>query len=1118
MQPAFKRMSATHAILLGSFVVIGLSLGTGSAFAQEEEVEEIIVTGSRIARDPNLTGALPIQTVDSEQIQLSGEFSIVDVINDVPALLFSVTSENSIDAGAAFTDGSNVLNLRGMGTNRTLTLVNGRRHVAGVQGSAAVDVGSIPMRLVERVEVLTGGASAIYGADAVTGVVNFIMKDDYEGFGIDVVYGVSGRGDGQQTAITATWGTNFAGDRGNFVISVDYRTDEGLSMADRPGKTFGSAFDWVNPDLRFQNGEIGVETPLFEQYFNYNNTGLIHYGLAIPTAADFVADYNDEFGAAITEGDLSAAELALISRAATAPQRAVHSIGTFPFTSGYGYVAPGEAFGFGGFDPDVAVDLDGNGVPDCQQGFHAYNSVFGRASFGALGGCWVIGRDGTYSPITDGLVSATFQGFGGSSGDVYINPFQDFLLPDDKVSVNLLGHYDISDSSTLFGELKFVNSETDTGGGSNSFWDLILGAPDNPFLPPFLQTIAASTGGVSITVDPLHFDSVRTTERETVRGVVGIEGEFDNGWTYEVSANYGRYEENITSTNSVVIDRWFAALDAVTDPATGQPACRSSVDPLTPPTNTPFEIPSYEAGYFSFTPGDGQCQPLDIWNGHDAVSQAAKDFLLVTEFSDLVLDQFVLSAFMTGDSENWFSMPAGAMQFAIGAEYREETSNAKFDPFQRGVIPAGSPFPAGTQVGDFSENDSLTFRPQLSTKNEKGDFDVYDIFFEVSLPLLRDKTFARELTIDFAARFSDYSTIGQTTTWKTSLVWAPIDSLAFRGSFSEAVRAPNITELFSPEIGLNFRPDDPCDAAQITAIAADNLSLAAQTQANCEQVFATFGLDPTDGMGNYIFADPLSASFGGVTVGNRGLTEETAETFTVGFVYQPEFLTGLSLTLDYWDISIDDAIQAVSSQNIVDGCYQGSELNPAFCDLTGRNMNPLSAQFGGFNFIRQTTLNFNKAEAAGIDFAAKYVFEIGAHGFDVTVQGSKVNDLDFFESPADPSSRNPELGEIARPDLAGNVFLTWIYGDWQVGWQSQYIDEMLWGGIEVETALTLYGSTVFQDSLWIHDLNVRYNLNDEVRIYGGVKNVNDEEPFISENAFPASPRGTFYFVGVEWQM
>lgn len=224
-------------------------------------LEEIVVTGSRIARDANLSGALPVQTVGSERIQMSGEFSLADVINDVPALLSSVTSENSIDAAAGFDDGANVLNLRGLGVDRTLVLVDGRRHVGGLQGSSAVDVGSIPMKLVERVEVLSGGASAIYGADAVTGVVNFIMKDNFEGFGIDVSYGISSEGDGQQTAITATWGTNFADDRGNIAISVDYRVDEGLTMADRPNQSFGTGGDWVNPALRFQQGDIGGGTP-----------------------------------------------------------------------------------------------------------------------------------------------------------------------------------------------------------------------------------------------------------------------------------------------------------------------------------------------------------------------------------------------------------------------------------------------------------------------------------------------------------------------------------------------------------------------------------------------------------------------------------------------------------------------------------------------------------------------------------------------------------------------------------------------------------------------------------------------------------------------------------------
>jgi len=496
----------TYALTFGVAAAV-LSLYSGTVSAQQNEnIEEITVTGSRIARDANLTGALPVQSVDAEEIQLSGEFALADVVNDIPALLSSTTSESSIDS--AFADGANILNLRGLGANRTLVLVDGRRHVGGVQGSASVDVGSIPMRLVERVEVLSGGASAIYGADAVTGVVNFILKDNYEGLNLDASYGLSGKGDGAQTTLTATWGTNFAGDRGNIAISVDYRTDDGLTMADRRGALFGTGGDWVNPALRFQQGEIGGSTPLFEQYFNYNNTGLIHYGLPIPTADDFIADYNAEFGTTLTTAALSSAEMTLINRAATAPQRAVLPENTFPFTSGYGYVAPGEAFNFGGFDPNVAVDLNNNGTPDCQDTFYGYNSVFGAASFGAIGGCWTVGADGTYSVINDGLVAADFQGFGGSSFDVYRQDYYDFLLPDDKVSANVIGHYDLNDSTTLFGEIKYVTQKTDTSVGSNSFWDLLLGKPDNPFLPPFLQTIAAQTGGVSITVDPVHFGSV----------------------------------------------------------------------------------------------------------------------------------------------------------------------------------------------------------------------------------------------------------------------------------------------------------------------------------------------------------------------------------------------------------------------------------------------------------------------------------------------------------------------------------------------------------------------------------------------------------------------------------
>ena len=160
-----------RSLLAGACSLFFISAG----FAEEEVIEEILVTGSRIPVNINAITAVPVQSVSEEDIRNSGEINIADIVADIPALVSSLTAENS-------TTGANALNLRGLGGARTLTLVNGRRHVSGFRGSQAVDVGTIPRALVESVEVTTGGASAVYGADAVTGVVNFILKDDFEGF------------------------------------------------------------------------------------------------------------------------------------------------------------------------------------------------------------------------------------------------------------------------------------------------------------------------------------------------------------------------------------------------------------------------------------------------------------------------------------------------------------------------------------------------------------------------------------------------------------------------------------------------------------------------------------------------------------------------------------------------------------------------------------------------------------------------------------------------------------------------------------------------------------------------------------------------------------------------
>lgn len=1089
-------------------------------FAQNalaQEIEEVIVTGSRIARDANLTGALPVQSITADDIRASGEFSLSDVVNDVPALLQSVTGEQSIDAAAEFADGSNVLNLRGLGAERTLVLVDGRRHVGGLSGTSAVDIGSIPQALVERVEVLTGGASAVYGADAVTGVVNFILRDDFEGLEVDANVRMSEYGDAEQASLSAVYGFNFADGRGNVTMALDMRDDEGLIVSDRvDGARIGSARDWVNPDLRFQQGDITASgTPNFARYYDFATTGRFNFGLPIPGSQDdFIADFNNDFG---ETPSLTSTEIGLINRAANAPQRAVLPFRTFPFTSAYGYIIPGNPFTFAGFDPEEPIDLDGNGNPDCLDSFSGYNSVFGAESFGVVGGCWNINADGSYRPVRDGLVSGNFQGFGGDGFSTSGDGMTEVLLPDEKISINLMTNYELNDQAQLFAELKWVNQETSADARPTSFWDLLPGYSDNPYLPDFIQPVADAYGAVANTVDPSFFPARRTTERDTYRFVTGVEGEFDNGWTYEFSANYGRFEQNIAQSGSVINDRFFAALDAVTAPG-GQPACRADVDPTAPPVNTPFEIPAYEAGYFSFTPGAGQCVPLNIWAGQPGVTQQAIDWVTTTELDYIKIEQTVLAASFAGDLGDYFELPGGAVAFAAGVEWREEKSDAQFDEWQRGVIPAGSPFPAGTLLSDVSENSSLTFRPQLSVLNETGEFDAADAFVEVSLPLISDAPLAQELTLDLAGRYSDYSTIGGAESWKVNLVWAPVEDIAFRGGISQAVRAPNVTELFGPETGINFRPIDPCDAAQLNALQADNPTLAANTQANCVADFNSFGLDPFDANGNYVFADPLSASFGGLEGGNRNLTEETADTTTIGFVFQPTFFEGFSLTVDYWDIEIEDAIQAVSSQDIVNGCYQGGSLNASFCGLLSRNQTPTSLQFGGFNFLRSTDINFAQLQTDGYDISANYTFDVGAHNFDITVSGTKVDSLNNFTNPLDLNDVDVELGEVNRPELAGNIFLGWNWGDLSVGWQSQYLDEMLVSFLEIDTAVSLYGDSVIMDETWIHDLNATYLINDQFTIYGGINNITQENPFLTDHAFPASPRGRMLFLGATYRM
>tara|TARA_R100000900_G_scaffold127863_1_gene102908 strand:+ start:73534 stop:76401 length:2868 start_codon:yes stop_codon:yes gene_type:complete len=232
-------MLIKNRLTLAVSAALGLSAGAvlpGVANAQDSEadllIEEVIVTGSRILRS-NLQSPTPITTIDSDTIEFSGQINAADILRNLPSAgVPGISSANS----NFFTSGGgvNTINLRNLGEDRTLVLVNGRRYISGVAGTAAVDWNTIPTELIDRVEVITGGASAIYGSDALAGVVNVILKNDFEGLEISGSFGETiDHGDDKRQRINITMGDNFANDRGNAVVSVTYSDEGGVLARDR---------------------------------------------------------------------------------------------------------------------------------------------------------------------------------------------------------------------------------------------------------------------------------------------------------------------------------------------------------------------------------------------------------------------------------------------------------------------------------------------------------------------------------------------------------------------------------------------------------------------------------------------------------------------------------------------------------------------------------------------------------------------------------------------------------------------------------------------------------------------------------------------------------------------
>jgi outer membrane receptor protein involved in Fe transport len=732
-----------------------VELESGEAATAQEGT--IVVTGSRI-RQPNLESAVPITSIGQQELTSTGDVNVGDRLNDLPALRSTFSQANS--TRFIGTAGVNVLDLRGLGTTRTLVLVNGRRHITYSPGDFLVDVNTIPTDLIERVDVVTGGNSAVYGSDAVAGVVNFILKRDFEGLRIKGQAGISSRGDRGVQFVTGTYGKNFFDDRANIAVNLEYVDADPLYFHQRPGLT-GS------------------------------NDGRCQFNLAEPTggepaAGDGVPD--NQFFCGVRNASISNGG----TIAAGNPQALVD-------VTGNGVLNANDVLACN--DPRVADPAFVNPLIAAQRCLNPGSPTTGAVRF------LNFGPDGT---ACEEIPAFDFRPFG--SGNYIHNPnstcapgatLRDTgqLAPGLKrYTANLLAHFDVSDAFKPFIEAKFVRLDALQEGQPSffqssfpAFFGLGRGIRcDNPFLTAqnitALQTIGRCAGGATSTETiPLGRFNVdfggrqEKIRRDTYRLVGGVTGDFNDDWNYEVSVNYGHMKSrqrefadlhifNIDEDGNFLGEGPFLnAIDAVRD-SSGNIVCRINAD-ADPDNNDPA------------------CVPLNVL-GFGQPSQAALDYVNTVSQVNSNASELDILAYINGDSSQVFELPGGPVRFSIGGEYRRERA------FQDADTLSAS---GGTFFNAFS-----TFDPPT--------FSVKEAFGEIQLPLLRNVPFAEELTLSGAARYSDYNTsANHTFAWNANGIWAPTRDIKFRANYSKSVRVPTLGDLFSPA-SQNFGfVSDPCD-------------------------------------------------------------------------------------------------------------------------------------------------------------------------------------------------------------------------------------------------------------------------------------------------------------------
>ncbi|WGM48457.1 Vitamin B12 transporter BtuB [Brevundimonas sp. NIBR10] len=957
------RTPQTRQRLLATTIITGAALlaFAAPAMAQDEpesELEEIVVTGSRIPQ-ANLVTTSPVTQVTGEDIDVQGVTRVEDLVTQLPQ---AFASQNSTVSNGA--SGTATVSLRNLGSSRTLVLIDGRRMGYGSPLDDAADLNQIPGQLVERVEVLTGGASAVYGSDAVAGVVNFIMKKEFEGVQIDASYGFYQH-------------SNDYDDVGNVRAEITRRA------ATNPANFALPADDVSDGESREVTLTMGVSSP-------DGKGNLLAY-----------AGYRNNNPVLQRDRDYSACT---IGAPAAAGGLSTYSCG------GSGTSFPGQFTDF-------------------------VNYAF-----------------------TLGASGRTFVPYSAANNAYNFGPINYYQRPDERYTLGAFGRYEINEHAEAFAQLMFSDySSVAQIAPSGSFFNASTINCDNPLLSATQRTqigctpaLQASGGTVPFYIGRRNVEGGGRQDSLTYtsyRAVVGLRGLITEGWNYDVAAQFSRVRLARTYLNDFSVSRLTRATDVVS--VGGVPTCRSVVNG-TDPTCVPYDV---------FTRG--------------GVTQAALDYLQIPLIQTGETTQQVVTAAVTGDLGvyGWQSpWAASGIKVAFGAEYRRDALGSTTD----------AAFASGDGAGQGGPTIGIT-----------GDVDVADVFAEVQIPLADDQPFAYSASIDGAFRHSEYENLS-TDTYKVGADWAPIPDLRFRASYSRAVRAPNVIELFAAQgLGLFDIDEDPCGPARTATLA---------------QCVAT-GV-PTALYGNVALDSP-AGQYNQLTGGNPNVAPEESDTYTAGIVWTPGFLSGFNLSVDYFDITVDGLISTVGAGNTLDLCYRDGDA--AACSRINRNAANGSLWVGS-GFVQNLNINIGGLQTSGVDVNANYGFDLDALGLTnkgtigLAFVGTWLNTLESDSGTNTASSVYDCVGYygsaqcgVPNPEWRHRARLTW-QSPWSVDVSAtwRYYSEVDFGSTLTGPVAGRLDSTL--EAQQYLDLSANWQVTDTVSARVGVNNVLDNDPPLSISA------------------